>query len=261
MVRGTIFDIKEFSINDGPGVRITVFMKGCPLRCMWCHNPEGISLLPQYNYQTGQRVGKEWTVNELVDYLLGYESFFQEFGGGVTFSGGEPTMQAGFLIACARKMPHIHKLLDTSGYCDVNEFSSLAGFFDAFYFDLKLAKEEAHLKYTGRSNSCIIQNLKNLIKMKKEVTIRIPLIPYITDTNENLEEIFGLITTICPLNTTIHLLPYNGLAGGKYPVYGMKYPLVSGYKKNLVENINKFACDMQRRGYEIENYVGRNNNG
>ena len=104
MTTGLIFDIKEFAINDGPGIRLTVFMKGCPLRCAWCHNPEGISPQPQLNRKTGCMVGKEYTVEELARRICKFRDVFDLSGGGVTFSGGEPTRQPEFVEACALRL-------------------------------------------------------------------------------------------------------------------------------------------------------------
>lgn len=256
MLKGTIFDIKEFSINDGPGVRITVFMKGCPLRCMWCHNPEGISHLPQKNLQTQRIVGKEWTVEELVSYLGRYGAFFKEYGGGITFSGGEPTMQSEFILECLKNMPEIHTVLDTSGYCKEETFAELSEQFDLFYFDLKLADEAEHIRYTGVSNKTIIHNLEFLMDRKKSVTIRMPMIPHITDTEHNLKALSEIIFAKCsPVNIDIHLLPYNTVAGGKYPVYGMEYPLQNGYCTNNNDAILEFQHLMQKKGYKVMNYV------
>ena len=256
MHKGIIFDIKEFSINDGPGIRTTVFMKGCPLKCMWCHNPEGISSKPQKNYQTNLFVGKSWTSEELVSHLKKYNDFFKEFGGGITFSGGEPTLQADFIFECLDQMPDIHILLDTSGYCDENVFSRLAEKIDAFYFDLKLADEENHIKYTGVSNRIILNNLQYLMKVRKQTTIRMPMIPHITDTDNNLHGLAQLIEQICPQNAIeIHLLPYNTVAGGKYPVYHMTYPLHDGYRNNNLASIYKFQDAMKSKGYRVTNYV------
>ena len=255
MAKGIIFDIKEFSIHDGTGARVTVFLKGCPLRCLWCHNPEGLNLEPQYNSQTGRLVGTEWESEELAGYLQKYRTFFDSVHGGVTFSGGEPTMQAMFLADCAKRLTGIHKLLDTSGFCDSDIFADIAYYFDEIYFDLKLADEGDHWLYTGVSNNVILTNLKLLMEMKKNVTLRMPMIPYITDTRENLFMVEKLIQEICRPNIKIHLLPYNNLAGGKYPIYGMEYPLKDWYRRNQNNNIRAFEKKMKLLGYEVINYA------
>lgn len=255
MDKGIIFDIKEFSIHDGPGVRVTVFMKGCPLKCDWCHNPEGMSPLPQYNSQTGKAVGKEWTIDELIRRMDSYNPFLKNCGGGITFSGGEPGMQADFLMEFAKRRPEVHKLLDTSGYCEPKKFAALAEQFDMIYFDLKPIDDAAHRKYTGVSNHMILENLKYLMEIRKKTILRMPMIPEITDTRRNLEDARELIEKECMQGTEIHLLPYNQLAGGKYPIYGMEYPLKNWYTKNNTENIEHFARELSGRGYHVKNYA------
>ena len=256
-MKGILFDIKEFSIHDGPGARVTVFLKGCPLRCLWCHNPEGLSAGPQCNTQTGKTVGTVWDSEALAEHLGRYRSFFAGARGGVTFSGGEPTRQAEFLIDCARRLQGVHKLLDTCGFCEPETFGRAAREFDEVYFDLKLADEREHERCTGVSNRVIIANLRELMAAGSAVTIRMPMIPRITDTRENLDAMAELITGVCPRGTPIHLLPYNSLAGGKYPIYGMEYPLRDWYRENQSDNIRAFEKEMTARGYEIKNYTKR----
>lgn len=255
MDKGIVFDIKEYSIHDGPGIRVTVFMKGCPLKCRWCHNPEGISPFPQRNGQTGKMTGREWTLEELAGRMDSYRPYFESCGGGITFSGGEPGMQADFLMKFAERYRGIHKLLDTSGYCRPRIFSALTEQFDMVYFDLKLIDDAAHKKYTGVSNQMILENLRYLMGTRKKTVLRMPMIPEITDTRGNLEDAGKLIAGVCRPGTEIHLLPYNKLAGGKYPVYGMEYPLNNWYTKNNTDNIVRFAGWLSGKGYQIKNYV------
>mgnify|MGYP002644402954 CR=1 FL=1 len=256
MNKGIIFDIKEFSVNDGPGGRVTVFLKGCPLKCMWCHNPEGINMKPQYNNQTKKIVGTQWSVEELLLYMERYKKYFWTMHGGITFSGGEPTYQYDFLKECAQQLQEYHLLLDTSGYCEPEKFEKVAELFDMFYFDIKIADREKHIKYIGQPNDKIIENLKILNTMQKEVVIRMPMIPQITDTEENLNGIEDLITLYCQSDKIkIHLLPYNQLAGGKYPIYNMKYPLLNGFTKNNKKSIGEFCKNMEKKGYKVVNYV------
>ena len=136
---GRIFDIQEFAVNDGPGLRVTVFMKGCPLRCKWCHNPEGLSYEPQVNILTGRTVGIDWSADDLIAFLLKYKTAFDVSGGGVTFSGGEATAQFEFVYEVSRrlKVKGIHVNLDTSGYCDEVKFRKLLDVVDLVYFDVK----------------------------------------------------------------------------------------------------------------------------
>lgn len=199
-------------------------------------------------------MGEEWTAQDLAQRVQRYQDYFDAFGGGVTFSGGEPTMQAAFLADCAERLPNIHKLLDTCGYCDKQVFADLAQRFDAFYYDIKIVDEDVHRQYTGVSNKKIITNLQLLMDMRADVTLRMPMIPEITDTEKNLSDAAQLIGEVCPPGTPIHLLPYNSLAEGKYSIYGMEYPLHSSYKQNHLVAIAAFQAEMTGRGYQVTNY-------
>jgi len=251
---GVVFDIREFTVHDGPGVRVTVFMKGCPLRCEWCHNPEGISFLPQKNLITEKIVGTEYTVEELVFILNKYRSFFSNSEGGVTFSGGEATAQGEFLYECCKSLKGVHRCLDTSGFCDIDLFKKILSEIDLVYFDLKLADSVLHKKYTGKSNDLILENLRTVCKLKKNYNIRIPLIPGITDTEENFKGVRNILLGLDFRPQSIDLLPYNSLAGAKYEQYGMKYPLKNGFTKNNMEHIKNFMNYMKYEDFRVDLY-------
>ena len=252
MNRGTIFDIKEFALNDGPGIRITVFMKGCPLRCKWCHNPEGLTFTPQLNNKTKCIVGKEWTVNELVNKIVKFKDVFQLSEGGVTFSGGEPTAQADFIYEVATQIPDIHKTLDTSGYCNTTTFEKLISVFDLVYFDLKIIDDNLHQQYTSVSNKTILENLMILDKSKIPYHIRIPLIPDITDTKDNLDNIKKIILSLKNKPQRVDTLPYNIFAGGKYPAYNMEFKLKTCETiQNNKKNIDEFRNELKANNIKI----------
>lgn len=251
-MNGIIFDIKEFAINDGPGIRLTVFMKGCPLRCEWCHNPEGLVVSPQMNFKTKKMVGEEWSVDKLVKKIRKFKDAFDFNGGGVTFSGGEPSLQADFVFNVAYLLPDIHKNLDTSGYCDTETFKKLISVFDLVYFDLKLIDNQEHKKYTEVSNEQILENLKVLDESMKPYHIRIPLIPNITDLESNLNAIKDIILSLKNKPLRVDTLPYNICAGGKYPNYQMEYPLKSlENQNNNIEAINKFKKELKQNNINI----------
>jgi len=239
---GTVFDIKEFSLHDGPGPRTTVFLKGCPLRCQWCHNPEGLNFEPQlmikHNLCTScgkcklpcthkdckpfsrcihicpngliSVTGKEFTSNELVDILLKNIDFYKANGGGITFSGGEPLMQSDFLLEVISKLP-CHIAIQTSGYAPKEIFSKVIDNVDYIMMDIKLADRTLHKKYTGVYNDIIIENFNYLRNSGKEYIIRTPLIPNICDTEENLTQIKKIIE-----NSPWELLPENTFWKAKY---------------------------------------------
>ena len=252
--RGIIFDVKEFALHDGPGVRTTVFFKGCPLRCKWCHNPEGLSPEPQLMVKTARCrhcgrcfqpcthdvcrpfgrclyacpdalisvAGKEITADELTARLTRDADFLRTSGGGVTFSGGEPLMQPGFLLEMLRRMrkENIHTAIETSGFASPEVFAEILNAVDYVMMDLKLADDEAHRAYTGVSNRVIFENAAGLRASGKPHVFRTPLIPGITDTEENLTALAAIAG-----GDEWEKLPYNTLAGAKYPMLGMEYPL------------------------------------
>ncbi len=249
---GVIFDIKEFSIHDGPGGRFTVFLKGCPLRCLWCHNPEGLSCAPQLMYKKNMCTycgrckmgcnhpecepfdrcihacangclsvsGKEFTVEELSKRLRDNADFLEMTGGGITVSGGEPMLQSEFVCALADSLPDMHKAIQTSGYTDTQTYKRVIDKFDYIMQDIKLADRELHKKYTGVYNDNILKNINYLKSSGKEFVFRVPLIPGITDTDDNLKGISEIAG-----DSPVELLPYNKLAGAKYEMLGMEYTL------------------------------------
>jgi len=221
---GIVFDIVEFAVHDGPGIRTTVFLKGCPLDCTWCHNPEGKSSLPQVMLgAAGARIAGKWyTAEALARRLNRQADILRASQGGVTFSGGEPLTQADFLLEVIDRLDGVHVTLDTSGYAEEGDFRRVAQHCDLVYFDLKLIDERLHQRYTGRSNLPILNNLRLLSKMGKPFVIRVPLVPGVTDTQNNLTAIARLVSVL-PGLIRVDLLPYNRAAGAKYQAAGMPY--------------------------------------
>lgn len=250
-VKGTIFDVKEFTVHDGPGVRTTVFFKGCPLSCIWCHNPEGMDTAPTLMVRESMCThcdacrkpcthadckpfgrclhtcprglisvaGREVTAGVLAKKLAPSAPLFGE-DGGVTLSGGEPLLQPQFAIALADCLHEygIRIALQTSGFAKEETFSDVLSHVDFVLFDLKLADEDAHRRYTGVSCKTIHKNLVQLKNSQKPHVIRIPLIPGITDTHENLASLAVLAG-----ESPVELMPYNPYAGAKYPHVGREF--------------------------------------
>jgi pyruvate formate lyase activating enzyme len=221
---GIVFDIKEFAVHDGPGIRTTVFLKGCPLDCSWCHNPEGKSSEPQLMLNpAGQRVAGTWYTAEALARRLNRQAEILKMNqGGITFSGGEPLAQADFLLEVIEQLDGLHVLLDTSGFAEEADFRRVVERCDLVYFDLKLIDEQQHRRYTGRGNLPILHNLQVLAGMGKPYVVRVPLVPGVTDTRDNLAAIARLVSGL-PGLVRVDLLPYNRAAGAKYPAAGMRF--------------------------------------
>ena len=232
---GIVFDIRHFSINDGPGIRTTVFLKGYPLHCPWCHNPEGRSAFAekmQHTYHRGKNsyaknetVGRAMKVSEILAELENSRTFFDESKGGVTFSGGEPTLQSEFLYQCLYvcQKAGIHTAIDTCGFCDATRFSNILSVTDLLLFDLKHIDEDIHKKYTGVSLKPILDNLATAAT-DKPVVIRIPLIPGFNDTITVHKEMISTLQKM-PFIRQIDLLPYHAFAASKYARLNQPYSL------------------------------------
>lgn len=247
---GTIFDIKEMAVHDGPGIRTTVFFKGCPLRCIWCHNPEGLISKQQLMYKNvrckgcercrvpcehtecqpfGRCVhicpencleicGRTLSADELAKELLASANAYGDGFGGFTFSGGEPLMQYEFLLETIGLLKGYHLCIETSGYADAEIFKRVVDSLDFIIMDIKLLDDELHKKYTGVSNKQILENFNYLKQSGKPFVVRTPMISGITDTKENLEAIEAFIGE-CKWEK----LPENTMAGAKYRLLGMEY--------------------------------------
>jgi len=224
MTSGIVFDIKEFTVHDGPGVRTTVFLKGCPLACMWCHNPESQSIQPQViRTPTGERVaGREYSASELAGLLNQQATLLRANEGGITFSGGEPLFQAEFVAEVIDRLDGLHVILDTCGHAAQADFLLVLARSDLVFYDLKLINREAHLHYTGIDNDLILGNLQLLGESGKPFVIRVPMVPGVTDTDENLTGIARTVEKM-PGLVEVDLLPYNRAAGAKYCYAGMEF--------------------------------------
>jgi pyruvate formate lyase activating enzyme len=269
---GTIFQIERFSIHDGPGIRSTVFLKGCPLNCWWCHNPESqrfdleltyresrcikcwscVSACPESaikrsgddlifdrlrcngrgecvracQSQAREFVGRRTTVSEVIEEVEKDLAFYDESGGGVTFSGGEPFAQPEFLLELLKqcKAREIRTAVDTCGLTARKNMIRAAELADLFLYDLKLMDEAKHLRYTGASNRLILENLESLSALGSSVLVRVPLIPGINDDEENIGDLARFLAGL-PLPPHVSLLPYHRAGVHKYAGLGRTYAL------------------------------------
>jgi pyruvate formate lyase activating enzyme len=231
---GLIFNVKRYSIHDGPGIRVTFFMKGCPLSCRWCHNPEGISPLietveqvnriGQKEFSFTEEAGKSYTVNDILEILEKERIFFLQSGGGVTFSGGEPMMQTDFLLEALKacKSNEYHTAVDTSGYSGPENFKAVIPFTDLFLFDIKHMNDTRHLELTGVSNSLIFSNFKLILDSGKDIFVRIPVVPGFNDEPENLRMLRQFLADSKRKNLKkINLLPYHKIGKAKYKKFNI----------------------------------------
>jgi len=294
---GTIFDIKRFSLHDGPGIRTTVFLKGCPLSCVWCHNPESQSTepvllrrpelcvrcwrcaaaCPQGALRAGAeqarardgarcvacgacaeacpsealtRVGRAVEARALIEEVARDRLFFDETGGGVTFSGGEPLAQPEFLMEALSlcRQEGVHSAVDTSGFAPRQVAREVAALADLVLYDLKLLDPVAHRRYTGASNEEILGNLRALAAEGRRLEIRMPMIPGITDTAENVEAACLLIGSL-PQKPRVRLLGHHHAAMSKYSRFGMQHRL-GKVEDPSPDRLAEIAARMRRAGVE-----------
>ncbi len=293
-MKGQVFNIQKFSIHDGPGIRTTVFLKGCPLRCIWCHNPESWNLSSELMYdpekclQCGKCVkicpsmahtvtdrhlfdrekcmacgdcckvclpealelcGTSRTVEEVMTEVLEDLPFYQNSGGGVTFSGGEPMFQFEFLKALLKVSRHhkLHTVLETCGFAPRVHYAEILPLADLFLFDIKIANPEKHRRLTGQDNRLILENLQFLNKSGVELHLRCPLIPGVNDSDVELADIGALAEGLKQVKM-IEIVPYHPLGECKFRRLG-KEPFFTGpitpesitayYIKQITAHTNK----------------------
>jgi len=259
---GIIFDIKKYAVHDGPGIRTTVFFKGCPMLCWWCHNPESRDKNPQTVEKIIKRegrepiteqtqIGRKVNVDEVMDEIRKDVIFYDDSAGGVTFSGGEPLVQPEFLSSLLKacKREGIHTAVDTSGHVESKFISNIIEDTDLFLYDLKIMDNDEHRKYAGTSNKKVHNNFKLIVDAGKKVYIRIPVIPGITDTEENIKSMIKYIKSFNSIKE-INLLPYHKIGSHKYHRLGMKYKM-DGVEKPSKEQMNRVQRQFEKSGYIV----------
>lgn len=271
-MKGMIFNIMRYAVHDGPGIRTTVFFKGCPLRCQWCHNPESIIRHQEIIFreerclrcgdcfsvcrngairredgrfvyvrenciqcgncievcyaEAREMAGREMTTEEVMAEISKDVVFFDQSGGGVTFSGGEPLLQHEFLLSLLQscKQKGIHTAVDTSGYVSPEILGQISPCVDLFLYDIKILDEARHRQFTGVPNRLVLDNLRRLSQWQKNVIVRLPLIPGVNDDQENIRQTGSFVASLGNIDE-IHILPYHHTGLEKYRRLGLAYPL------------------------------------
>lgn len=292
MPQSLIFDIKRYAINDGPGIRVVVFFKGCNLHCAWCHNPESISAKVEKMYAPAKCIkcgscvdacpenaitltsegiitdpdlcklcgkcadvcpskaiemsGRVMSVSEIMDIIEKERIFFDQSGGGVTFSGGEPLVHTKMLNElldeCGKR--GIHRAVDTAGNVSTETILEVARRTDLFLYDLKMMDSVLHKKWINAGNRKILRNLKALAEAGANIIIRIPLIGGINDTEENMEQTAKFVAELAGDKKEVHLLPYHNIAQNKYMKLGKSDDfemLQEPDKETIAKAIKKFG--------------------
>ncbi|MGO3018594.1 MAG: glycyl-radical enzyme activating protein [Anaerococcus sp.] len=251
-----IFNIQKFSTHDGPGIRTTVFFKGCPLKCLWCHNPESQSYSIQ-NMKTKegkiQKVGKTYPVDKLFQEVIKDQIFYDQSGGGVTFSGGEVmTQNINYLIDIVSllKKRGVSIAIDTCGYAPKKNFEKIMPFVDFWLFDIKLLDSNMHKKYTGKSNELILENLEFLNKHNARIIIRLLIIK---DLNSDLKTVEKILFWINEKNINVYridILPYHDYGKNKYSQ--LERECTQNFRVPDDTNIKEIERMIKSKGYNVQ---------
>ena len=224
-VTGRIFDIQRFSVHDGPGVRTIVFLKGCPMRCRWCCNPESQEFeIQKMNFRGEEKtVGRDVAAGEIISGVLQDMPYYRRSGGGLTLSGGESLLQPEFAKAllCLAKENSINTAIETTANVNFEIIDDLLPYIDYFLMDIKHMNSEKHEKFTTKPNGRILENAIKIATMANRFSFRVPVIPTFNDTKEEIEDIARFAAKIGA--EKMHLLPYHRLGCDKYTALGREY--------------------------------------
>lgn len=274
---GTVFDIQRSSFVDGPGIRTTIFFKGCNMRCAWCHNPESQSANPEMmiykNRCTGcgkckevcqskadscelcgkcvlfcpndarAIAGKEFTAEDIMREVIKDQAFYNASGGGVTFSGGECMLKIDFLYALLKlcRENRIHTAVDTAGAVPFSYFERILPYVDLFLYDVKMIDSERHKFYTGVDNTLILSNLAKLLCGGARVTVRVPVIEGVNATEDEMLKIKAFIDSNG--GAPVELLPYHAMGEHKYSALGKAYESFSAPSEKKLSQLKRIFND------------------
>lgn len=258
MEEGIIYDIKQFAIHDGPGIRTTVFLKGCSCDCWWCHNPESRSSqihelekqinLDGYTTMRIEHIGKTIALDEMMAQIVKDKVFYEHSEGGVTFSGGEPMQQKLFLKQALRQCKEngIHTTLDTTCFFSEEDLHEVMDDVDVFMVDLKFVDNKLHEKYIGVSNELILNNISFLLNSEKRVWIRIPVVPEV-----NMGDVDNMIAFLQKhkMPDQINLLPYHKIGMHKYKKFNLPYRML-GIDEPCDNDMEHLKQKFERKGFK-----------
>jgi len=295
---GWVFDIKRYALHDGPGIRTTVFFKGCPLRCSWCHNPESWKAGPESSLRqvrcvrcgrcveacengairlvdsrpvtdadvcvlcgrcvancladAREIIGRKMTAAQVIAEVEKDLIFYDQSGGGVTFSGGEPLMQGDFLLALLRECRSrgLHTVVDTTCYCDAGLLRNVAEQTDLFLCDIKHMDSAQHERYTGVGNEVILENIRNLAQAGKRIIIRFPIVPGFNDNSDNIETTAQFVKSLRTVGR-IDILPYNRGGLEKSVRLSDEFSLMQTQVPDE-QKMNSIADILRERGFEVK---------
>jgi len=302
-IRGWIFDIQRFSIHDGPGIRTTVFLKGCPLRCVWCHNPEGMGPEPVLSFvpakcigcgycvrvcpngahrmdpeeghvldrelcrvcgscteecyaEALELVGREATVDEVIDEVLRDRSFYETSGGGMTLSGGEPMTQTDFTEVLLRraKQERLHTCVDTCGYCDFSCFQRILKYVDLFLYDVKDMDDARHREFTGVPNGLVLDNVEALHRSGARILLRLPIIPGYNDRQDHFERVAMLARRLGDIEG-VEILPYHKLGTSKLERLGLPDAMPRRPEPVDEDRMALWISALRERGVNVVNRI------
>lgn len=251
-----VFNIQKFSVHDGPGIRTTIFFKGCPIRCAWCHNPES----QRYEAETmlkkngkSEVVGKHYTVQELVKEALKDILFYEQSGGGVTLSGGEVMTQNIEYIEALVKELHrkgVSVIIDTCGVAPFSHYERVLPYVDMFLYDLKFIRSPLHTKYTGRANDLVLNNLKKLSAHDAKIDLRLILLEGINADYETIAETVAWLEEEQINIHSVHLLPYHEFGKDKYQRLNREWQ--AGFEAPSDERLAEIKTDLKQYYREVE---------
>jgi pyruvate formate lyase activating enzyme len=289
MEKATIFNIQKFCVHDGPGIRTSVFFKGCPLSCIWCHNPESQVFTPELLYNKEKCIncgncasacpqdarsgkghckycgtctdvctqeacvmaGREYDIKQLLAEIEKDLPFYEHSGGGITLSGGEALCQINFVEELTKSCckKGIGIVVDTCGQVPYESFERILSYTDLFLYDLKFGDPARHKRYTGRDNLLILDNLRKLASTEAKISLRVPLIEGINADDANVEAIISLIEGIELVR--VNLLPYHEIGWDKYKRLNRQYPR-QVMASPSVQRLDEIQCRFEASGFETK---------